>query len=222
MDNINNSINTCSKAVKNINNTYTFKDNDAGTILKGEAKKSQEVVYGIPTQLGLLMESITKFYENKEYIDQMISIIDQKNILSLRILDWFITNYSKKHKTIIANSRNNLDVYQMYKLHLKSLGKNRLDPFCRKNKLIFYYDESKYIETSCGQLCFFKWCFENNIFDYVRDNLKTIEDDMKISLKEKKKNIKKDAFGKTNRQRLSINSSKRLSKYNVKYTVDFD
>ena len=180
----------------------------------------------IDTKLSLLMKSLTDFYRNSIYIEQIRSIIDQNSIISLRILDWFITNYSKKHRTIISNNNNknnnnnkSIDVYQNYKLQLKSFSKKQFDPFCRKNKIIFYYNDEDYIETSCGQLCFFRWCFENDILNYVKTNLNTIEQDMKNSLKSKKSN-KDDSAQK--RQPLSISASRSVSRQNVKYTVKFD
>ena len=177
----------------------------------------------IDTKLSLLMKSLTDFYRNSIYIEQIRSIIDQNSIISLRILDWFITNYSKKHRTIISNNNNNnnksIDVYQNYKLQLKSFSKKQFDPFCRKNKIIFYYNDEDYIETSCGQLCFFRWCFENDILNYVKTNLNTIEQDMKNSLKSKKSN-KDDSAQK--RQPLSISASRSVSRQTVKYTVKFD
>jgi hypothetical protein len=175
--------------------------------------------FDIDTKLSLLMKSLTDFYRDSIYIEQIRSIIDQNSIISLRILDWFITNYSKKHRTIIPNNKGSIDVYQNYKLQLKSFSKKQFDPFCRKNKIIFYYNDEDYIETSCGQLCFFRWCFENDILNYVKTNLSTIEQDMKNSLKSKKSN-KEDSAQK--RQPLSISASRSVSRQNVKYTVKFD
>ena len=175
--------------------------------------------FDIDTKLSLLMKSLTDFYANSIYIDQIKSIIDQNSVISLRILDWFITNYSKKHRTIIFSKKGSFDVYQNYKLQLKSFSKKQFDPFCRKNKIIFYYNDDDYIETSCGQLCFFRWCFENDILNYVKTNLNTIEQDMKNSLKSKKSN-KDDSAQK--RQPLSISASRSVSRQNVKYTVKFD
>ena len=174
----------------------------------------------IDTKLSLLMKSLTDFYRDSIYIEQIKSIIDQNSVISLRILDWFITNYSKKHRTIITNNKRSIDVYQNYKLQLKSFSKRQFDPFCRKNKIIFYYNDEDYIETSCGQLCFFRWCFENNILNYVKDNLSIIEQDMKNSLKSKKNMKTPDSCQK--RQPLSVSASRSVSKQNVKYTVRFD
>lgn len=189
---------------------------------RGEQRDRIKGDLDIDTKLSLLMKSLTEFYRNSIYIEQIRSIIDQNSIISLRILDWFITNYSKKHRTIISNNNNNnksIDVYQNYKLQLKSFSKKQFDPFCRKNKIIFYYNDEDYIETSCGQLCFFRWCFENDILNYVKTNLNTIEQDMKNSLKSKKSN-KDDSAQK--RQPLSISASRSVSRQNVKYTVKFD
>jgi hypothetical protein len=186
-------------------------------------KKLDKSEFDIDTKLSLLMKSLTDFYTNSIYIDQIKSIIDQNSVISLRILDWFITNYSKKYKTIIDGQIGSIDVYQNYKLQLKSFSKKQFDPFCRKNKILFYYKDDDYIETSCGQLCFFRWCFENNILNYVKTNLSTIEQDMKISLKSKKTKKEEDKPDSAQkRQPLSISASRSVSKSNVKYTVKFD
>lgn len=185
----------------------------------GVAHTSLENDIDIDTKLSLLMKSLTEFYRNSLYIEQIRSIIDQNSVISLRILDWFITNYSKKHRTIITDHNRSMDVYQNYKLQLKSFSKKQFDPFCRKNKIIFYYNDEEYIETSCGQLCFFRWCFQNDILNYVKDNLSVIEQDMKNSLKSKKSKTEDSA---KKRQPLSISASRSVSKQNVKYTVKFD
>ena len=137
------------------------------------------------SDLSLLMMSLNDFYKDENYINIVKSIINQENQISLRVLDWFITNYSKKNTIYTKDTKNKIiNVYIQYKLMLKSFSKSKFDPFCRKNKILFYYNENDvdYIETSIGQLCFFKWCFENNILEFVSKNLKTIEDDMKKSL----------------------------------------
>ncbi|NDD83073.1 hypothetical protein EBZ38_02150 [bacterium] len=171
--------------------------------------------FDLDTKLSLLMRSLTEFYKNSDYIEQIKSIINQNNVVSLRILDWFITNYSKKYRIVI----NNVDVYQNYKLQLKSFSKRTFDPFCRKNKIIFYYTDTDFIETSCGQLCFFRWCFENNILSYVKDNLSQIEQDMKNSFKTKKGDSPQSC---QRRQPLSVSAARSVSKQSVKYTVKFD
>lgn len=173
------------------------------------------------TKLSLLMKSLTEFYKNEDYINTIKSIVNQEHLLSLRILDWFITNYSKKFRTIIYIEDMQFDVYANYKLMLKSYSKKIFDPFSRKNKIYFYYAENKYIQTSCGQLCFFKWCFENNILKYVEENLLVIENDMKNSLKIKKFQELNDESISRKRHPLSI-STKSITKQYGKITMNFD
>lgn len=185
-----------------------------------KANVTGEIGKDIDTKLSLLMKSLTNFYSNPVYIEQMKNIVDQNSVISLRILDWFITNYSKKKRVTIDKKDQHVDVYQDYKLQLKSFSKKQFDPFCRKNKIQFYYTDDDFVETSCGQLCFFRWCFENNILDYVKNNLNDIEQDMKNSLKEKKLSLDKTDTQK--RQPLSISAARSISKQNLRYTVKFD
>lgn len=180
----------------------------------------------LDTKLSLLMKSLTQFYRNTAYIDQMRNIVDQNSVISLRILDWFITNYSKKYRTIITTRERSIDVYQNYKLQLKSFSKKSFDPFCRKNKILFYYTDTDYVETSCGQLCFFRWCFENEILTYVKNNLSAIEQDMKNSLNDKKSSKKSSDESSSSqsqkRKPLSVSASRSVSKQSYEYTVKFD
>lgn len=183
-----------------------------------QVKRQTSTRNDIDTKLSLLMKSLTEFYKDPKYIEQIKNIVDQNSVISLRILDWFITNYSKKYRTVI---KDNIDVYQHYKLQLKSFSKSTFDPFCRKNKIIFYYTDDDFIETSCGQLCFFRWCFENQILDFVKSNLSEIEQDMKNSLKTKNASKKKDDSV-TKRQPLSVSAARSVSKQSLTYTVKFD
>lgn len=182
------------------------------------------------------MISLNEFYKETRYIDEIRPIIEQKSTVSLRILDWFITNYSKKYRVILNKS---FDVYQNYKLMLRSFSKKAFDPFCRKNKILFYYADNEFIETSCGQLCFFRWCFQNDILKFVETHLEEIENDMKDSLKQTTDNTvhhhspkptdakssnrtAKKTYLDKKRQPLSISASRSITKRHVSYTISFD
>jgi uncharacterized protein YeeX (DUF496 family) len=181
----------------------------------------------IDTKMSLLMNSLTDFYKNdSSYIETIKNIVNQESDISLRILDWFITNYSKKKRVLLENQSGEMvDVYQNYKLQLKSFSKKQFDPFCRKNKIIFYYSETDddYIETSCGQLCFFRWCFQNNILEYVNGNLQEIEQDMKTSLLRSKTSPELKLGNSTKKRKsLSPSASRSIHKRDMKYTISFD
>ena len=47
----------------------------------------------------LLMNSLDIFFSKPENIIRIVPIIAGFNNISLRIIDWFVTNYSKKNNT---------------------------------------------------------------------------------------------------------------------------
>merc|ERR1712166_767239 len=104
-------------------------------------------------------------------IDKILPIINGESIISLRLVDWFVTNYSKKNYTIIINGSKRFKVYTDYKLKLKAYSKRRFDPFCRWDRITIPYKNETYIETTIGQLNFFRWYIENKILDYIEENL---------------------------------------------------
>lgn len=172
------------------------------------------------TRIDLIMPSLQKFYKDPKNIKILIDILESNSTLSRRVLDWFVTNYAKKYIIILnqVSGGGGFNVYQNYKLQLKSYSKCNFDPFCRKDKILFYYTDDKFIQTSSGQLCFFRWCIQNNILDYVIKNLETIENDMKNS-KHKKSKSEDNAIPK--RKSLNASASRGISKIRTRYEITF-
>jgi hypothetical protein len=183
------------------------------------------------------MKNLMEFYKNRENIDKMMSIINGESKISLRIVDWFVTNFAKKYYTVydlpIQRPNGNIDitrfkVYNDYKLKLKAYAKKKFDPFCRWERITIPYDEEKYMETTIGQLNFFKWAIENNIIDYIRTHHAEIEEDMNSrNSTSKRKNspenhddTKNDKTRKK-REELSVSACKCIKKENVKIIVKF-
>lgn len=111
-------------------------------------------------------------------------------MVSLRLLDWFVTNYAKKYNTMIYNGKTNpLKIYLSYRAQLKAYSKQQFDPFRRRERISFIYDNNKSLETTIGQLNFFRWVIDNNILDYIVENIKSIELDMINTQKEKQIDI---------------------------------
>jgi hypothetical protein len=142
------------------------------------------------TQNNLLMTNLLKYYELDNNMDYMLRIINGESRISLRIIDWFATNYAKKYYTVytIGDSEGSgggsgiacrrFKVYVDYKLKLKAYSKKRFDPFCRWDRITVPYKDGKYIQTTIGQLNFFKWALENNVIRYIEENYANIEKDM--------------------------------------------
>ena len=137
------------------------------------------------TQNDILMKNLMDFYQNRANLQKMMHIINGETNISLRIVDWFVTNYAKKYYTVyeLPDTRkptesHRFKVYNDYKLKLKAYSKRRFDPFCRWERISVPYDDEKTMETTIGQLNFFKWAIENRIVDYIEKNYATIETDM--------------------------------------------
>ena len=145
----------------------------------------------------VLLNSLHEFYKNKSNIEKILPIVTGNSDISLRVLDYFVTNYSKYNNVNIKKNNLGYNVYQDYKNKLKSYNKRFFDPFCRinkknsTNKIAFKYDKDKCIITTIGQLNFFRWAIRNNIIDYViEDHLKINEEMNKINNSKKKYKLK--------------------------------
>lgn len=141
----------------------------------------------------LLMVSLAKYYSSKQLIQKIIPIIEGKSEISLRLIDWFVTNYSKKNSTIVTRICDNnvvhFNVFQSYRLQLKAYSKHQFDPFRRRERIKFFFEKDSYIETTIGQLNFFRWILQNGVLDFIAENILSIEQDM-ISC-QKENNIQK-------------------------------
>jgi hypothetical protein len=134
----------------------------------------------IPCRKELLILSLQRFYSSRPDIDQLIPILKGEGDISLRLIDWFVTNYAKKHHvTYILNSQEFI-VYLNYKSQLKAFSKKLFDPFCRHERIIFQCANQEPFKTTVGQLNFFRWAFEKDILTYVREHLSDIVREEKL------------------------------------------
>ena len=131
------------------------------------------------TQNDLMMTNLMKFYNEDNNLETMLKIINGESPISLRIIDWFATNYAKKFFTVYEVGVNRrFKVYTDYKLKLKAYSKRRFDPFCRWDRITIPYVNGTFIQTTIGQLNFFKWALENGVVAYIGGHYAAIEDDM--------------------------------------------
>lgn len=181
-------------------------------------KEKTKTIINKNAKQDLLMKSLSSYFKiNKSNLKKMVKIIQGKSTISLRIIDWFITNYSKKQNIIIKKLRKTkeksytlFNIHHDYKTQLKSFQKKQFDPFRRNSRISFEYDNDKTIETTVAQLNFFRWAFKNNIINYIQKNYKIIEKDMLKNLKNKE-----------NKKKLSASASCKLSKNTSKVIIDF-
>ena len=110
------------------------------------------------SQNDLLLNKLLHYYSNEEALQNMLRIITGETKISLRIIDWFVTNYAKQYYTLYEVNGKRFKVYSDYKLKLKAFSKKRFDPFCRWEKIKIPYKNNEYIETTLGQLNFYEPC----------------------------------------------------------------
>ena len=180
------------------------------------------------TQNDLLLDNLMNFYSDVSYLNKMVDIINGESKISLRIVDWFVTNYAKKYFIVYEikndDSSHRFKVYNDYKLKLKAYSKRRFDPFCRWERITIPYENNTTVQTTIGQLNFFEWALQNNIIDYIKENLSDIEKDMnkRNSTAKKKEPLEKQNKTRKKRNELSISALKTVKRENVEIIVKFN
>ena len=132
----------------------------------------------------LIVAWLQEFFTNPGQLEAILPILQGNSTISLRLIDWFVTNYAKKHNVnYILNQRQFL-VYFHYKRELKAYSKRLFDPFCRRERIMFQARGHEPFVTTVGQLNFFRWALEKDILTYIKANQENIEKDMNSSMRE--------------------------------------
>ncbi len=111
----------------------------------------------MPEEDPLLPELISYFSE-ADHLELMIPILKQKSEISLRLLDWLLTESY------------NIEIYNKYQDALKLYGKARFSVYCRVDAFPFYYGNKESIKTTVAQLNMFRWLIENRVIEYAAGN----------------------------------------------------
>lgn len=129
-----------------------------------------------------MLTSLTAYFEkNKEYRDELYELIQGISGVSLRIIDWFVTHYSKIYNiSYIGPTGRKFNLYIEYRGQLKAYTKLFFDPFRRHDRITFVLENEplRTVETTVGQLNFFRWALQNGVIDYIKTNLIKIENAM--------------------------------------------
>lgn len=191
------------------------------------------------TQNELLLTNLLEFYKKNDHMDRLMQIINGESKVSLRIIDWFVTNFAKKNFTVysipaknrcstVINGEENMErfkVFHHYKLELKAYSKVRFDPFSRRERIMVPYTNDTCLQTTIGQLNFFKWGIENQVLEYIEKNYDEIEADMNSRNSISKKNgeeLETDNKTRKKREELSVSACKTIKKESVKIVVKFN
>jgi hypothetical protein len=124
------------------------------------------------------------FYTTPGNLEKLLPILQGTSIISLRLVDYFVTNYAKKMSTSFMLGDRHFLVYFNYKRELSAYSKRLFDPFCRRERIMFQARGQEPFVTTVGQLNFFRWFFEKKILEFVEEHREEIEEDMNSTLKE--------------------------------------
>ena len=127
---------------------------------------------------------LQEFYTQSGNLEKLLPIVNGTSPISLRLVDYFVTNYAKKMNTSFMASGKHFLIYFHYKRELNAYSKRLFDPFCRRERIMFQARGVEPFVTTVGQLNFFRWFIEKEILEYVVAHRDTIETDMNKTLKD--------------------------------------
>jgi len=123
----------------------------------------------------LLLQSLERFYDDHKNGSKLLDIINHRiNGISLRTIEWFVTNYAKRNNVSYKKeiSGRVFSVHIEYKSTLEGFSKKLFDPFCRTERIDFKVN-GETIKTTIGQLNFVRWCIQNNIIEHALKEVET-------------------------------------------------
>jgi hypothetical protein len=163
-----------------------------------------------------VLHRLETFYSQSNHFERVQSILTGNSPISLRLIDWMVTNYAKKHNiSYMTDSGRHIIVYLSYKSHLKAYSKKMFDPFCRWKRIQFMG-----LNTTVGQLNFFEWAIQDEVLDYVEKHHAEIHADMEACSTTITVKLPDDARRK--RRELSRSATKSIKRHDVSVVVKFD
>ena len=166
-----------------------------------ETERLNNIIFNninITSQENNIIKSFDSFYKNINNSNIFLYLLSSNSLVSIRLIDHFVTKYSKNNKISFKIRENNIEqsfnVYTSYKQQLKAYQKKYFDPFSRGERIPFFINDNCVI-TTISQLNFFRWFISKNIHEYILENHVMIENDMnqknRMIIKNKQKKIHK-------------------------------
>jgi hypothetical protein len=134
-----------------------------------------------------LIEKLLLFF-TPDLVRVLRDVIGGRQCVSLRMLDWFVTSYARRHSSSFVFGGKTVIVWNEYKSMLKSYSKTHFDPFCRRDRI--YIDTAGgtcvlldaardgALTTTIGQLNFFRWAIESGLLVYVHLVVRDVAHDL--------------------------------------------
>ena len=164
----------------------------------------------ITSQESMILKSIESFYLNNINSEIFINIISSNTNISIRLIDYFVTKYSKLNKISYKYNEQIINIYSSYKQQLKAYQKKNFDPFSRGDRIPYFINDTCII-TTIGQLNFFRWFISKKILEYIMSNQDLIENDMNYKNKIDKRINKINKCIKIKKNKISSIYNKNIS-----------
>jgi hypothetical protein len=139
----------------------------------------------------LIIASLQRFYATNPFIAKVMPYLTGDADISLRIIDWFVTKFSRKNFTSYELNGQRFVVYKSYKGQLDAYNKQYFDTNCRRERIQFGVDGYTPFVTTIGKLNFFRWALESNLLDYIEANQEALKAGYNQFLKESTQSQKK-------------------------------
>lgn len=127
-----------------------------------------------------ILHSLRKYYDSHPNIGPILDIINTSKPVSLRMFEWFVTDYAKENNISYQHKNRQFIVYLDYKNQLKAYTKKQFDPFQRRERIMFDLKDAEgkltTIETTVGQLNYFRWAYNVGLVDYIISNREQLEE----------------------------------------------
>jgi hypothetical protein len=135
-----------------------------------------------PGKRAALEASLRSWYEADATRQKLLDdIVSGKAGVSLRTVDWAVTNYSVRNPVLYEHQGRLVDVNSDYKDVLRCFHKMGFDSFRRKGG----EDPD---EAELRQRNFFRWAIANGVVAYVLEHTSEIESDM-AAVKQRKRRL---------------------------------
>lgn len=151
--------------------------------LPQQSQQQQQRRRKIDCKPELVISSLQKFYGSYNDIESILPYLQGTADLSLRLIDWFVTNYCRKHFIGYPLNGQEFLVYISYKSQLKAYSKQYFDPNCRRERIMFQIPGYEPFLTTVGKLNFFRWAIETKLLDYIEEHLEDIQTERNEAMK---------------------------------------
>lgn len=171
------------------------------------------------------LQEIHGYFTDEKIRDMLLPLINGQSNVSLRDLDWLVTNYAKKHNVVYnwkvtpGDPEVLINVHRQYKTWLPRWRRKMFDSFRRRQRLYFVFD-GQVQETTVAQLNFLRWADMYGVLKFVQDNLPAIAADMNQCM-QRNRDEPREVGKRRRRRELSKAPTQKCFVYNVTMKVHF-